>query len=162
MSNSLWPHRLQTPSLLCLWGFSRQENWSRLPCSPPENLSNTGIRPRSPTLQEDSLPSEPPRNQVYSKCTSRKSYPDSNEIQVIQVQIHSEYTSRKAYPGDKILHSKVIVKCCELIQEVTWLLCIQITDSGRKSDRLLSCLARKLDLAVYFTKWSRDLRNLTV
>ena len=116
----MWPHRLQTPSLLCLWGFSRQENWSRLPCSPPENLSNTGIRPRSPTLQEDSLPSEPPRNQVYSKCTSRKSYPDSNEIQVIQVQIHSEYTSRKAYPGDKILHSKVIVKCCELIQEVTW------------------------------------------
>ena len=69
--------------------------------------------------EEQSLPSEPPGRQVYSKCKSRKSYPDSSKIQVIQVQVYSEYTSRKAYPGDKSLHSKVTVKCCELIQEVT-------------------------------------------
>ena len=41
-----------------LWGFSRQEYWSGLPCPPPGNLPNPGIEPRSPTLQADSLPKE--------------------------------------------------------------------------------------------------------
>ena len=31
-----------------------------LPCPPPGDLPNPGIEPRSPTLQVDSLPSEPP------------------------------------------------------------------------------------------------------
>ena len=31
-----------------------------LPCPPPGDLSNPGIKPRSPALQADSLPSEPP------------------------------------------------------------------------------------------------------
>ena len=44
------------------WGFSRPEYWSGFPCPPPGDLSNPGIKPRSPTLQEDSLPSEPPGN----------------------------------------------------------------------------------------------------
>ena len=41
-------------------GFSRQEYWSRLPFSSPGDLPNSGIKPRSPTLQSDTLPSEPP------------------------------------------------------------------------------------------------------
>ena len=36
-----------------------QKYWSGLPCPPPGNLPNSGIEPRSPTLQADSLPSEP-------------------------------------------------------------------------------------------------------
>ena len=40
-------------------GFSRQEYWSGLPFSSPGDLSNPGIKPRSPTLQADSLPAEP-------------------------------------------------------------------------------------------------------
>ena len=40
--------------------FSRQEYWSGLPCPPPGDLPNPGIEPRFPTLQADSLPSEPP------------------------------------------------------------------------------------------------------
>ena len=40
--------------------FSRQEYWSGLPCSPPGDLPDPGIEPRSPTLQGNSLPSEPP------------------------------------------------------------------------------------------------------
>ena len=39
---------------------SRQEHWSGLPCPPSGNFPNQGIEPRSPTLQVDSLPSEPP------------------------------------------------------------------------------------------------------
>ena len=46
--------------LICPWGFSRQEYWSGLPCPPPGDLPNPGIEPRSPALQVDSLPSEPP------------------------------------------------------------------------------------------------------
>ena len=41
-------------------GFSRQEYWSGLPCPPPGNLLNPGIKPRSPALQADALPSELP------------------------------------------------------------------------------------------------------
>ena len=41
-------------------GFSRQEYWSGLPFPSPGDLPNPGIKPRSPTLQMDALPSEPP------------------------------------------------------------------------------------------------------
>ena len=38
--------------------FSRQGYWSGLLFSPPGDLSNPGIEPRSPALQADSLPTE--------------------------------------------------------------------------------------------------------
>ena len=41
-------------------GFSRQEYWSGLPFPSPGDLPNPGIEPKSPTLQVDSLLSEPP------------------------------------------------------------------------------------------------------
>ena len=41
-------------------GFSRQEYWSGLPFPSPGDLPDPGIDPRSPTLQADSLPAEPP------------------------------------------------------------------------------------------------------
>ena len=41
-------------------GFSRQEYWSRWLFPSPEALPNPGIEPSSPTLQADSLLSEPP------------------------------------------------------------------------------------------------------
>ena len=41
-------------------GFSRQEYWSGLQFSSPEDLPNPGIEPGSTTVQADSLPSEPP------------------------------------------------------------------------------------------------------
>ena len=40
--------------------FSRKEYWSGLPCPPPGDLPNPGIRPRSPILQVIPWPSEPP------------------------------------------------------------------------------------------------------
>ena len=43
--------------------FSRQEHWSGLPYSPPEDLPDPGIEPESPAslaLQADSLPTELP------------------------------------------------------------------------------------------------------
>ena len=40
--------------------FSWQENWSGWPLPSPGDLPNSGIKSRSPALQVDSLPSEPP------------------------------------------------------------------------------------------------------
>ena len=41
-------------------GFSRQGSWSGLPFLSPRDLPNPGIKPGSPALQADALPSEPP------------------------------------------------------------------------------------------------------
>ena len=41
-------------------GILRQEYWSGLPDPSPVDLSDPGIESRSPALQADSLPSEPP------------------------------------------------------------------------------------------------------
>ena len=40
--------------------FSRQEYWSGLPFTFPGDLPDPGIKPRSPALQADALPSELP------------------------------------------------------------------------------------------------------
>ena len=40
--------------------FSRQEYWSGLPFLPPGDLPDPGIKPGSPALQADTLPSERP------------------------------------------------------------------------------------------------------
>ena len=52
-----WAIAHQAPLFM---GFSRQEYWNGLPCPPPEDLPNQGIKHRSLTLQADSLSSEPP------------------------------------------------------------------------------------------------------
>ena len=54
---ALWTVIHQAPLSM---GFSGQEHWSGLPFPSLEDLPNPGIEPRSPTLQVDSLPSEPP------------------------------------------------------------------------------------------------------
>ena len=54
---ALWTIARQTPLPM---RFSRQEYWSELPCPPPGDLPNPGMEFRSPALQGDSLPSEPP------------------------------------------------------------------------------------------------------
>ena len=51
-----WMVAYQAPTSM---GFSRQEYWSGLPFPSPGDLPNPGIKPRSPALQTDALPSEP-------------------------------------------------------------------------------------------------------
>ena len=41
-------------------GFSRQEHCHGLPCPPPGDLPNPGIKLTSPVLQIESLPTKPP------------------------------------------------------------------------------------------------------
>ena len=45
-------------------GILQQEYWSGLPFPSPGGLPDPGIEPRSPALQADSLPSEPPGKQL--------------------------------------------------------------------------------------------------
>ena len=56
-----WTVALHVPLSM---GFSRQEYWSGLPCPSPGDLPNPEIEPRSPSLQADSLPSEPPGSKL--------------------------------------------------------------------------------------------------
>ena len=52
-----WTVAYQAPPSL---GFSRQKYWSGFPFPSPGDLPNPGIEARSPALQADTLPSEPP------------------------------------------------------------------------------------------------------
>ena len=54
-------------------GFSRQEYWSGLPFPPPGDLPSPGIKPQSPALQADPLPSEPPGKPYYNPDVSHGS-----------------------------------------------------------------------------------------
>ena len=50
-----WTEARQAPLSV---GFSRQEYWSGLPFPSPGDISLTGMGPRSPALQANSLPTE--------------------------------------------------------------------------------------------------------
>ena len=54
-------HGLFLPQAPLSMEFSRQEDWSGLPCPSSRDLPNSVIKPRPPTLQADSLWSEPNR-----------------------------------------------------------------------------------------------------
>ena len=60
VSSSLQPMDCSPPGSLSM-EFSRQESWNGLPFPSPAGLPDLGMEPGSPTLQADSLPSEPPR-----------------------------------------------------------------------------------------------------
>ena len=58
---TLWTVAHQAPPSM---GFSRREYWSGLSFPSLEDLLDPGIEPRSPALQADALPSEPPGTNV--------------------------------------------------------------------------------------------------
>ena len=59
--------------------FSRQEYWSGWPFPSPGDLPDLGIKPRSPTLQADLLPSEPPGKPVIPEGVAKSNYSSSQE-----------------------------------------------------------------------------------
>ena len=72
VSDSLWPCELQPARLLCPWGLSTEEYWSRLPCPPPGDLPNPGIKPTSLSLLHwwvGSLPLAPPGKTQLLICS---------------------------------------------------------------------------------------------
>ena len=69
-----WTVAYQAPLSM---GFSRQGYWSGLPFPSPGDLPDPGIKPRSPALQADALPSEPP-----GRPRSKHSRGNSSKISV--------------------------------------------------------------------------------
>ena len=67
---TLWTVAHQAPPSM---GFSRQEYWNGLPFPSPGDLPDQGIKPGSPELQTNSLPSEPPGKQHLNKFHPIKS-----------------------------------------------------------------------------------------
>jgi len=59
---TLWTVALQAPLSM---EFSRQEYWSGLPFPSPGYPPHPGIKPGSPALQTDSLPSQLPQKPIY-------------------------------------------------------------------------------------------------
>ena len=59
MSDSVTPWTVTYPASPSM-GFSRQEDKNVLSFPAPVYLPNTGIKPRSPTLQAYTLPADPP------------------------------------------------------------------------------------------------------
>ena len=84
MSNSTpWIVAYQFPPFI---EFSRQEYWSGLPFPSPGDLPDPGIEPRSPSLQADALPSEPPGKAVvfcYSSLKGPRPSPHSTPLKKV-------------------------------------------------------------------------------
>ena len=66
---TLWTVTHQVPLSV---EFSRPEYWSGLLFPPPGDLPDPGIEPRSPALQADSLPFEPPGKLASAQKTNEK------------------------------------------------------------------------------------------
>ena len=64
VSNSVSPWTVPHQAPLSM-EFSRQEYWSESPSLFPGDLPNPAIEPRSPAMQAESLPSEPPKVHLY-------------------------------------------------------------------------------------------------
>ena len=59
-------------------GFFRQDYWSGLPFPFLGDLPDPGIEPGSPTLQADSLPSEPPGEDPETEEIPREKIPSKS------------------------------------------------------------------------------------
>ena len=81
MSNSLQPSWIVAYQAPLSTVFSRQDYWSGLSFPPPGNLPNPGIKPGSPTLQADSLPSEPPEKPCATLLSHRFPHASTDLVQ---------------------------------------------------------------------------------
>ena len=85
-------------------GFSRQEYWTGLPFPSPGNLPHPGIKLRSPSLQAEALPSEPPGKLfTYTSLLLhytlhlpliRKSHLELSQISLYRVSVSWEIQTR--------------------------------------------------------------------
>ena len=129
---TLQPHELQPTRLLCPWGFSRQEYWSDLPCPPPGDLPNPGIKPWSPSLLVDSLPSELPGKTINTGVDSlsllQGIFPTQESKQSL---LHcKQILYQLSYQGLGPLYcnfEKICIQIWEICMQITyWEICIQV------------------------------------
>ena len=80
-------------------GFSRLENWSGLPFPSQGDLPYPGIKSRSPALQADSLPSEPPGKPVNT-VLQWVAYPFSEESSDPGIKLGSPALQADSLPAE--------------------------------------------------------------
>ena len=75
-------------------GFSKQEYWSGLPFPSPGDLPDSGIEPRSPALQADTLLFEPPGkpSPLNLKPLHGKHHCHGKDMDEGKCYVHSEVT----------------------------------------------------------------------
>ena len=81
-------------------GFPRQEYWSGLPFPSPRDLPDPGIEPRSPALQADALPSDPPGKPIpilYSSLLKKLLFSSKSCLTLCNPMDYSN-------PGFTVLH----------------------------------------------------------
>ena len=71
-------------------GFSRPEYWSGEPFPSPGDLPNPRTEPRSPALQADSLPAEPPGKPSYGSTITVCRLPFTEKLKVFRTTISRE------------------------------------------------------------------------
>ena len=76
-------------SVFSVHGILQQEYWSGLPFPSPGDLPNPGIEPRSPTLQADTLPSEPPGKQPTREATAMRGLSKEEPLSLQLEKAHS-------------------------------------------------------------------------
>ena len=74
LGRSVIGYSLPGSSVHGILGFSRQGYWGGLPCPPPGELPDPGIKPMSPAFQADSFTTEPPGKPLSYTCMHSFSY----------------------------------------------------------------------------------------
>ena len=122
-------------------GFFRQEYWTGLSSLLPGDLPNPGIKPTSPSLQVDAIPSEPPRKPFESLISSisrirRRKYSISHNLyssrHINAMNLNDDYCFLEEY-SCLLLHSSILYLCkliwsiwfqLFVISDLTWMLSV--------------------------------------
>ena len=113
-----WTVAYQAPQSM---GFSRQEYWNGLPFPSPGDLSNPGIKPGSPALQADALPSEPPgKTSVQFSSVQSLSHVRLFETPLIaahqaSLSITNSWSLLKLIPIKSVMPSNHLILCRPLL-----------------------------------------------
>ena len=112
--------------------------WNGLPCPPPGDLCNLGIEPRSPALQADSLPSEPPGNPKNTRVGSLTLLKGILPIQESKwgFQHYRQILYQLSYPGSHTILFYIFEFIAEWIPKDFILASFVFKDVGAQRDSL--------------------------
>ena len=103
-------------------GILHGEYWSGLPFPFPGNLPDPGIKPESPTLQADCLPSEPPgKPSSSSRCLATKLCPtlydpvDCRQRSQASLSFTISQSLLKLMFIESEIPSNYLILCCPLL-----------------------------------------------
>ena len=91
-------------------GILQARIWGGLPCPPPGDLPNPGIKPRSPTLQVDSLLSEPPGKPKNTGVGSPSLLQGNSATQELNLEYSISGTGITGYPYGKKVKMELYLK----------------------------------------------------